>query len=115
MVTLAANRKLIVLGLSAGLFAFGCDQEGPRVYTAMPVDTAAHCLGAYTPLGLVQAEELPATCRPVCLSRDGALYVSEVCAPYPAEASLVSPADSSDCADALALIDADGGGACETE
>jgi hypothetical protein len=81
----------------------------------MPVDTVGHCLGAYVPLGLVTAEELPATCDPVCLTRDGTLYVSTVCAPYPDEATLVSPADSTDCADALALIDADGGGACEGE
>jgi hypothetical protein len=115
MLSRHAPRKSFIVCASACLLAIGCDQEGPRVYTAMPVDTAAHCLGAYTPLGLVEAEELPATCGPVCLTRDGALYVSEVCAPYPAGATLVSPDDSSDCADALALIDADGGGACETE
>jgi hypothetical protein len=85
------------------------------VYTAMPVDTAGHCLGTYAPLGLVQAEELPATCDPVCLLRDATLYVSTVCGPYPDEATLVSARDSTDCADALALLDADGGGACEAE
>ena len=81
----------------------------------MPVDTAADCLGPYAPLGLVEAEELPATCAPVCLTRDGTLYVSEVCAPYPAEATFVRSDESTECAGALALIDADGGGACETE
>ena len=115
MLTLSANRKSVFVILSASALALGCDQEGPRVYTAMRVDTDAHCLEPYAPLGLVTAEELPATCGPVCLTRDGTLYVSVVCPPYPAEAAVVSPDDSTDCSDALALIDVDGGGACETE
>jgi len=98
---------------SCGLL-LGCDQEGPRVYTAMPVDIASNCLGPYTPLGLVDANELPANCPAVCLERDHTLYVSTVCAPYPAEATQISPSDSADCKSALGLLDMDGGGACET-
>lgn len=116
MTRLTAHLATSVLAaLSTCLFAVACEQEGSRVYTAMPVDTAGHCLGAYAPLGLVQAAELPATCAPVCLLQDATLYVSTVCGPYPDQATLVSARDSTDCAAALALIDADGGGACETE
>jgi hypothetical protein len=115
MASLGPIRKSILLMLSACALALACDQEGPRVYTARPVDTEAHCLEPYAPLGLVNAEELPATCGPVCLTLSGALYVSAVCPPYPNEATVVSPQGSKDCADALALIDVDGGGACESE
>ncbi|MEO6602410.1 MAG: hypothetical protein ABIQ16_21190 [Polyangiaceae bacterium] len=113
MLTHPLHRKSVFLVLSACALALGCDQEGPRVYTAMPVNTDAHCLEPYTPLGLVTAEELPATCGPVCITRDDTLYVSEVCPPYPDDTTVVSPHDSSDCAAALTLIGVDGGGACE--
>lgn len=85
------------------------------MFTAMAVDTAAHCLGPYAPIGVVDAEVLRATCEPACLTLNDTLYVSELCAPYPAEAALVSADDSPDCAEALALVGADGGGACEAE
>jgi hypothetical protein len=80
----------------------------------MPFDAASKCLSAYVPLGLVDADALPATCAPVCLSLTGALYVSEVCPPYPAQATLVMPSDSADCKAALALIGTDGG-ACPAD
>jgi hypothetical protein len=113
--TLHLDRTTRLTIIAGFCLVFGCNQQGPRVYTAMPVDTEQDCLGAYTALGLVDAEELPATCAPVCLMQDDTLYVSTVCGPYPDEATLVTPDDSSDCQSALALLDADDGGACETE
>lgn len=102
--------RLLCLG---ACWLLGCEQAGPRVYSAMPFDTELQCLRDYVPLGLVEAEDLPASCDPVCLTRDDTLYVSQVCAPYPAEASLVTPEVSSDCAAALASLQ--DGGSCDPE
>jgi hypothetical protein len=113
--TIPIQRVTVLLSLLSCSLVFGCEQEGPRVYTAMPFDATQGCLGAYAPLGLVEADELPATCAPVCLLQSDALYVSTVCAPYPAEATVVSPSDSSDCESALAVLEMDGGGACQTD
>jgi hypothetical protein len=70
----------------------------------MAYDPASQCLSAYAPLGLVDADELPATCAPVCLTRADTLYVSEVCPPYPDQATLATPDDSADCTAALAAL-----------
>jgi hypothetical protein len=85
----------------------GCEEAGPRVYTAQPYDASAGCLGEYAPLGLVQATELEATCTPVCLRVADELYTSSVCAPYPLEASVESGADSPGCRAALAALAAE--------
>ena len=103
---------LVVIGCAT---AAGCDQEGPRVFTAMPVDTEGHCLGPYAPIGVIDAQDLPATCEATCLTLNDTLYVSEVCAPYPTDVTVVSAVDSPVCAEALTLSSADGGGACESE
>jgi len=113
--TLHIDRTAVLMSFIACALALSCDQQGPRVYTAMPLDTEHGCLGTYAPLGLVDAEELPATCAPVCLAQVDTLYVSTVCAPYPDTADVVSPSDSQECKNALALLDAADGGACEQE
>jgi hypothetical protein len=78
----------------------GCDESGPRVYTARPYRELLGCLDVYTPLSLVEARDLDARCDPVCLRLDASLFVSTVCAPYPAETTLVPPEDET-CAAAL--------------
>jgi hypothetical protein len=104
----------------------GCDESGPRVYTARLYRTdlaSGACLDAYAPLGLVETDELGSTCPAVCLFDRDALYVSRVCAPYPSTATLVPAEDplgtgeggapsaaadlSAQCRAALALIDQD--------
>lgn len=82
----------------------GCEDEGPRVYTAQPYDAVAMCLGDYEPIGLVTAEELPGTCDPVCLRLDDVLYVSTVCAPYPDTTAAETPEESEECAAALTSL-----------
>lgn len=79
-----------------------CSDTGPRVYTAQPYDADAQCLGEYESVGLVEADELPASCAPTCLDVSGSLYVSTLCAPYPDTATVVSAEESEDCAAALA-------------
>jgi hypothetical protein len=71
------------------------------VYTAQRHAVEEGCLETYAPIGLVEAEELSALCPPVCLSLGGDLYVSTLCPPYPAEAS-VEPENSDGCSVALA-------------
>jgi hypothetical protein len=92
-----------LLGAAAWLFilAPGCDEFGPRVYTAQRHAVDSGCLEAYAPIGLVEAEAVSALCEPVCLSLGEDLYVSTLCPPYPAEAS-VEPEDSEGCTAALA-------------
>jgi hypothetical protein len=89
-----------------GALSFGCGESEPCVYTArlFRADDSGACLDAYAPIGLVQAEELAATCEPVCLTKDGALYVSTVCPPYPDTAQVVDARDSVDCRDAIGLL-----------
>ncbi len=90
-----------LLGITAWLGALaGCDESGPRVYTAQRHAVEAGCLEAYAPIGLVEAEALSALCAPVCLSLGEDLYVSTLCPPYPAEAS-IEPEDSEGCTAAL--------------
>jgi hypothetical protein len=85
----------------------GCDDYGPRVYTAAPYRADLGCLDPYVPIGVVQAQALGSLCEPVCL-RDGAtLYVSTVCSPYPAEASIEGADAGSECAAALAAGNCD--------
>ena len=98
------SRHGIVLAFGSWLL-FACNESGPRVYTAQAFQADPGCLDAYAPLGLVEAEELPANCDPVCLELDGQLYVSVVCPPYPAEAELLAPEDSPDCATALQAVE----------
>lgn len=92
--------------LLGALALAGCKETGPRVYTAClyhPNDQGG-CLDAYTPIGLVEAHALGASCDAVCLLEDKSLYVSTVCAPYPSTAELILPEESPDCATALALL-----------
>jgi hypothetical protein len=90
----------------------GCDESAPRVYTAQAYEPAAACLDDYVPVGLVMSDALFPTCDPVCLELGNVLYVSTVCAPYPATAVPVAPEDSADCATALALAMSATGGLC---
>lgn len=76
-----------------------CSETGPRVYTAR-LFRRTGCLEPYAALALVQGQKLDARCDPTCLSLDRELYVSSVCAPYPAGASLESPS-SAECSAAL--------------
>jgi hypothetical protein len=89
--------------MALGFFA-ACDESGPRVYTAKAYDRGAHCLSADAPIGLVESEDLKATCQPVCIELGGELYVSTVCPPYPADSVLVRAEDSTDCAAALTAL-----------
>jgi len=100
------RRRLIWpwIGLVVGSLA--CTEFGPRVYTARPYRAQEACVAASMAIGLVQADELESTCAPVCLLLDETLYVSVVCAPYPARSSLLLPENSSECALALALLEA---------
>jgi hypothetical protein len=93
------------MGAGAGAGS-GCDESGPRVFTAQRYRADLACLETYAPLGLVEAEDVGALCEPVCLSEDEELFISTVCPPYPAEAS-VEPADSEGCAAALAAPSCD--------
>jgi len=97
-------RMLAALLGAAVLFfvlAPGCDESGPRVYTAQRHAVDEGCLETYAPIGLVEAEALSALCEAVCLSLDEDLYISTLCPPFPAEAS-VEPVDSEGCTAALA-------------
>ena len=104
----------LCLGFGA-LAMLGCEETGPRVYTARLYHSNATggCLDSYTPIGLVEANELGSSCESVCLLEDASVYVSTVCAPYPSTGAVVSPDDSPDCAAALALLDGDAAAACE--
>jgi hypothetical protein len=84
----------------------GCDESGPRVFTAQRYRPDLACLEIYAPLGLVEAEDVGALCEPVCLAQDEELFVSTVCPPYPAAAS-VEPSDNEACAAALAAPSCD--------
>jgi hypothetical protein len=92
-----------LLGGAVCLFVLApaCDEFGPRVYTAQRHAVDPGCLEAYAPIGLVEAQAVSALCEPVCLSLGEDLYVSTLCPPYPAEAS-VEPEDSEGCTAALA-------------
>jgi hypothetical protein len=92
-----------LLGGAVWLFVLApaCDEFGPRVYTAQRHAVDPGCLEAYAPIGLVEARAVSALCEPVCLSLGEGLYVSTLCPPYPAEAS-VEPEDSEGCTAALA-------------
>lgn len=94
-------RLAVLLGASA----LACEDFGPRVYTARLFQADPGCLEAYAPIGLVQARDIGAQCEPVCLRLGAALYVSTLCAPYPAEVSLEG-ADTEECAAALAALGA---------
>jgi hypothetical protein len=96
--TSAQSIALLVLCAGAGT---GCDESGPRVFTAQRYRADRACLETYAPLGLVEAEDIGSLCEPVCLSEGEELFISTVCPPYPAEAS-VEPSDSEGCAAALA-------------
>lgn len=80
--------------------SLGCDESGPRIFTAREYRPLPGCLEAYAPLSLVEASDVSALCDPVCLRVADRLYVSTVCAPYPLEASLAEP-DEAACAAAL--------------
>jgi hypothetical protein len=84
-----------------------CSGPDARVYTARKYDAAAACIEGSIPVGVVHVESLPSTCDPVCMLVDDALYVSTVCAPYPARANLVGPEETADCGLAIALLEAD--------
>ncbi len=81
----------------------GCDEFGPRVYTAQPFQPDLGCLDAYVPIGLVRAQEVGAECEPVCLRLGESLYVSTVCPPYPTEVN-IEPPDAAECAAALTAL-----------
>jgi hypothetical protein len=93
----------LVIGLGLGPPA--CTEFGPRVYTAQPYHAEEPCVAASVAIGLVQADELESTCAPICLLLDETLYVSVVCAPYPARSTRLTPEDSADCALALTLLE----------
>jgi hypothetical protein len=87
-----------------GLTLAACSDFGQRIYTAHPYRAEQACVGVSIPIGAVQAEDLDSSCPPVCLFLDETLYVSEVCAPYPGRATVVTPEDSADCALAIDLL-----------
>ncbi|HTV19473.1 MAG TPA: hypothetical protein VMG12_12395 [Polyangiaceae bacterium] len=95
-----------LLGAAALALAPGCDESGPRVYTAERYSPDDGCRETYAPIGLVEAEAVSSQCPPLCLGLGGDVYVSSVCPPYPAEAS-IEPDDSEACAAALAAPSCD--------
>ena len=99
------RRGVTCLWLAVSLCA-GCDESGPRVYTAQPYRALLDCLDAYAPLSLVEARDVSSVCEAVCLRVGVSLYVSTVCAPYPGEAVLVG-LDDAECAAALAAPSCD--------
>jgi hypothetical protein len=103
--------RLLLLALTLT----ACDDFGPRVYTAQAYDPEALCLMPYGPLALVEAEELRATCAVQCLRFRDTLYLSSVCAPYPADASLEVPDESPECGLALQALQSETFCDAETE
>jgi hypothetical protein len=89
--------------LLLGSLSGGCNESGPRVYTAQRYRPELACLEGYAPLGLVEGESLSSLCEPVCLALGDNRFVSTVCPPYPAEVSVELP-DSADCAAALGAV-----------
>jgi hypothetical protein len=105
-----AKRRLLCM-LLLGSLGGGCNESGPRVYTAQLYRPELACLEGYAPLGLVEGESLGALCEPVCLALGEDRYVSTVCPPYPAEVSVELP-DSDDCGAALEAVASDS--TCDT-
>jgi hypothetical protein len=91
----------------------GCDDFGPRIYSAHPYRAQEGCVERSIVIAVVHADELPATCAPVCLSFEGALYVSTLCAPYPARAAVIAPEEDPVCPAAIAALAADA--VCDAE
>jgi hypothetical protein len=96
-----------------GVALLGCDDFGPRIYSAHPYRAEAGCIERSIVLAVVRAGELPATCAPVCLSFDAELYVSTLCAPYPANAVVVTSEEEPACPAALAALEVSA--ACDAE
>jgi hypothetical protein len=96
---------LLALCVGAGV-GMGCEEYGPRVYTAAPYRAALGCLDPYVPIGLVQARDLGSLCEPICLREGDTLYASRVCAPYPTEAT-IEAADAGGCAAAVEALTAE--------
>ena len=86
------------------LLGNACNEPGPRVYTARAYDRDARCLDPDEPIGLVEAEELRATCPPVCIELRAKLYVSTICPPFPADSVLLTANESADCGGALSAF-----------
>jgi hypothetical protein len=93
------------MAVFAWLALAGCDETGPRIYTARPYLPEADCLDFYTPVAQVEAGDLPPTCDPVCFHLAEQLYVSAVCSPLPSNAVLVAPEEDGNCAAALLRFD----------
>jgi hypothetical protein len=98
--------QLVALYL-CGIGAPGCEEYGPRIYTAHPYQAAARCIEASVAIGVVRTGELASSCAPQCLLLDSAVYVSVVCAPYPPRALVLDPRTSSDCAAALDVLESE--------
>lgn len=94
------------------LASAGCEEYGPRVYTAREYRPAERCIEASVSLGVVRTDELTSNCA-TCLQLDTTVYVSKVCPPHPPQALVLDPAESAECADALALLAANTGCAPE--
>jgi hypothetical protein len=95
--------RRVFCALLLGSLGSGCNESGPRVYTAQLYRPELACVDGYAPLGLVEGEALSSLCEPVCLALGDDRYVSTVCPPYPAEVSLEVP-DSDGCAAALEAV-----------
>ena len=100
---LSSPLSLRWLLLLLGAFASpGCEEYGPRVYTARRYRAAQACIEASVAIGVVRTDELASSCEPACLLLDSTLYVSRVCRPHPPLAVALEPQTSPDCAAALA-------------
>jgi hypothetical protein len=97
------TRRALLLSAPLVLAAGGCEEYGPRIYTAHPYRAEAACLEPSVPIGIVKAADLPVQCEPVCLLLDATLYVSSVCPPQPERALRLAP-DAPDCAAAATLL-----------
>jgi hypothetical protein len=98
-----AHHAIVLVSVPLVLCAAGCEEYGPRIYTAHPYRAGDTCLERSVPLGVVKAAELAATCEPVCLLLDEAMYVSRVCPPLPGRAIELAAEPGSDCASAASL------------
>lgn len=95
-----AALALCSLSLVAVGFVACLDEEARYVYTAQKYDPALGCLGDYAPVESVLGDGVSSTCAPTCLSANDAIYLSTVCPPVPAIATMLD-ARSPECQAAL--------------
>ena len=96
------RRLVLLLGSASALVAaiVSCDDDSRYVYTARRFDEANGCLEPYRPIERVEGEGVSVRCPEACLLVSGAMHLSPVCPPFPANAEAV-PAEDPGCQAAL--------------